>query len=199
MKTKLLFKGPLLTRSGYGEQSRFALRALRAHQDKYDIYLVTTSWGATSWLTEDDDERRWFDNLLHKTIAYTQQNGAFDASLQVTIPGEWEQLAPYNVGYTAGIETTRLSPQWLEKTYVVDKIIVPSEHSKSVFETTSWEGTDQRTNQQVKLTCVKPVDVVSFPVKNIEPEKIDLPFSTDFNFLCVAQWGPRKNVEKTIQ
>ena len=196
---KIIVRGPALSRSGYGEQTRFALRALRAHQDKYDIYLVTIPWGATSWLTEDNEERQWFDSLLHKTIAYTQQNGTFDASLQITIPGEWERLAPYNVGYTAGIETTRLSPQWLEKTYLVDKIIVPSEHSKSVFETTSWEGTDRNTNQQMKLTCVKPVDAVSFPVKNIEPEKIDLSLSTDFNFLCVAQWGPRKNVEKTIQ
>ena len=196
---KIIVRGPALSRSGYGEQTRFALRALRQNQDKYDIYLFTTSWGATSWLTEDDEERRWIDGLLEKTVVYTQQNGTFDVSLQVTIPGEWERMAPYNVGYTAGIETTKLSPQWLEKTYAVDKIIVPSQHSKSVFETTSWEGTDQRTNQQIKLTCVKPVDVVNFPVKEIEPEEIDIDIQTDFNFLCVAQWGPRKNIEKTVE
>jgi glycosyltransferase involved in cell wall biosynthesis len=41
--------------------------------------------------------------------------------------------------------------------------------------------------------------VVNFPVKEIEPEKIDLDIPTDFNFLCVAQWGPRKNLDKTIR
>ena len=31
MKKKVLLKGPLLTRSGYGEQARFALRSLRQY------------------------------------------------------------------------------------------------------------------------------------------------------------------------
>jgi glycosyltransferase involved in cell wall biosynthesis len=196
---KIIVRGPALSRSGYGEQTRFALRALRENQDKYDIYLYTTSWGATSWLTEDNEERRWIDSLLEKTVMYSQQGGHYDVSLQVTIPAEWERLAEYNVGYTAGIETTKVSPLWLEKTYAVDKIIVPSNHSKDVFTTSSWEGTDGRTNQEIKLTCITPIDVVNFPVKEIDPEEIDLDLQTDFNYLCVAQWGPRKNVEKTLE
>jgi len=196
---KIIVRGPALSRSGYGEQTRFALRALRKHQDKFDIYLVPTNWGATSWVTEDDEERRWLDTLIQKTVVYIQQSPAFDISLQVTIPGEFERIAPYNIGYTAGIETTKVSQQWLEKTHLVNKIIVPSEHSKSVFETSSWQRVDPRTNQQVNITCASPVEVVNFPVKNVEPEKIDLKLSTDFNFLCVAQWGIRKNVESTIR
>jgi glycosyltransferase involved in cell wall biosynthesis len=196
---KILVRGPALSRSGYGEQTRFALRALRENQDKFDIYLINTSWGATSWLTEDDEERRWIDSTLQKTILYSQQGGGFDLSLQITIPGEWEPVAPYNVGYTAGIETTKLSSAWLERTNAVDKIIVPSNHSKDVFETSSWAGVDPRTNQEFKLVCTKPVEVVNFPVKQVEPEKIDLQFDSKFNFLCVAQWGPRKNLEKTIE
>ena len=196
---KILVRGPALSRSGYGEQTRFALRALRENQDKFDIYLINTSWGATSWLTEDDEERRWVDSTLQKTILYSQQGGGFDLSLQITIPGEWEPVAPYNVGYTAGIETTKLSSAWLERTNAVDKIIVPSNHSKDVFETSSWAGVDPRTNQEFKLVCTKPVEVVNFPVKQVEPEKIDLQFDSKFNFLCVAQWGPRKNLEKTIE
>lgn len=195
---KILVRGPALSRSGYGEQARFALRALKAHQTEYDIYLINTGWGATSWLTEDDEERTWIDSLLQKTIAYSQTGGTFDISVQVTIPAEFERLAPYNVGYTAGIETTLMSAQWLEKTYVVDKLIVPSQHSKGVIETSSWNGHDKRTNQAFKLTCIKPVDAIAFPVKQIEPEDINLDLDTDFNFLTVAQWGPRKNLEATI-
>lgn len=196
---KILVRGPALSRSGYGEQARFALRALSAHQDAYDIYLINTSWGATSWITEDDEERRWIDSLLQKTIAYAQAGGTYDISVQVTIPAEFERIAPYNVGYTAGIETTLMSAQWLERTRVVDKIIVPSTHSKNVIETSSWNGMDQRTNQHFVLTCTRPVDAVAFPVKDIKPEKIDLDLSTDFNFLAVAQWGPRKNLDATIE
>ena len=195
---KIIVRGPALSRSGYGEQTRFALRSLRSQQDKFDIYLITTGWGATSWITEDNEEREWMDGLIHKTIEYINNKGQFDASLQVTIPSEWERLAPYNIGYTAGIETTKLSPKWVESSFIVDKIIVPSEHSKSVFETTSWTGRDPRTNQEHIVSCQKPVEVVNFPVKTREKDDLDVSFSTKFNFLSVAQWGPRKNIESTI-
>ena len=61
MRKKILLKGPLLTRSGYGEQTRFALRALRSREDLFDIYIQPLIWGATSWISVDDEERRWID------------------------------------------------------------------------------------------------------------------------------------------
>ena len=36
---KILINAPVLSASGYGEMARFALRTLRQHQDKFDIYL----------------------------------------------------------------------------------------------------------------------------------------------------------------
>ena len=35
--------------------------------------------------------------------------GQFDISVQVTIPNEWKNIAPLNIGYTAGIETTKVA------------------------------------------------------------------------------------------
>lgn len=196
---KIIVRGPALSNSGYGEQTRFALRALRQAEEKYDIYLINTSWGTTSWLVDNNEEREWIDSILQKTIAYTQTRRDFDLSLQVTIPAEFEKLAPYNIGYTAGIETTKMSAQWLQKTFVVDKIIVPSTHSKNVMETSNWSYQDPRTNQHGILKCERPVEVVSFPVKQIEPEPLDLKLSTDFNLVAVAQWGARKNLNSTIE
>ena len=49
MKTKILVRAPVLSRSGYGEQSRFALRSLRSREDRFDIYLLNVSWGQTGW------------------------------------------------------------------------------------------------------------------------------------------------------
>ena len=106
MRKKILLKAPLLTRSGYGEQSRFALRALRSREDIYDIYIHPLQWGQTSWITLQDEERDWIDQAIEKTIAHTQNGGTYDISLQVTIPNEWERLAPVNIGYTAGIESS---------------------------------------------------------------------------------------------
>ena len=91
MKTKLLVVGPILTRSGYGEQSRYALRALRSMEDAFDIYVQPLQWGQTGWVPEYDEEKMWIDHLIEKTIAHSQQNGTYDASLQITIPNEWKK------------------------------------------------------------------------------------------------------------
>ena len=73
MKTKILLKGPLLTRSGYGEQTRFAYRALRSRPDLFDVYIQPLSWGNTSWLNERTQERMAIDEIVEKTIGFIQQ------------------------------------------------------------------------------------------------------------------------------
>ena len=56
MKKKVLLVGPVLTRSGYGEQARFALRSLRSREDQFDIYIQPIKWGETSWISNYDEE-----------------------------------------------------------------------------------------------------------------------------------------------
>ena len=114
MKQKIIVNGPVLTRSGYGEQSRFALRALRSREDLFDIYIQPLVWGQTSWISDQSEERQFIDHTIEKTVGYIQQGGKFDMSLQITIPNEFEEMATANVGYTAGIESTAVSAQWLE-------------------------------------------------------------------------------------
>ena len=62
MKKKIFIKGPILSQSGYGEQSRFALRALRSREDLFDIYIQVVPWGKTGWIWEKDEFREWIDN-----------------------------------------------------------------------------------------------------------------------------------------
>jgi glycosyltransferase involved in cell wall biosynthesis len=200
MKKKVLLKGPLLTRSGYGEQTRFALRSLRSREDLFEVFIQPIQWGQTSWASEMDEERVWIDQTIEKTIGYIQQGGQFDISLQVTIPNEFQKLAPVNIGYTAGIETTKVAHQWIQKSNEMDKVIVVSGHSKQVFESTEYQAVNQQTGEQVTLRNQTPIEAVGYPVKTFEtlPELgLDLP--TSFNFLCVAQFGPRKNLHNTIK
>ena len=201
MKKKVLVRAPVLTRSGYGEHSRFVLRALRQHEDKLDIYLYPVAWGQCGWIYEDNEERLWLDSIITKTADYqnqTQGNPQFDMSIQVTIPNEWQPLAPTNIGVTAGIETTKVAPVWLERANMMDRIITISSHSKNVFLGTSYEGHNKETGQQMTLKCNKEISVVHYPVKKFEDTNLNLKLKTDFNFLTVAQWGPRKNLENTI-
>tara|TARA_B100001094_G_C18195434_1_gene810447 strand:+ start:5060 stop:6295 length:1236 start_codon:yes stop_codon:yes gene_type:complete len=200
MKKKIVLRAPVLTRSGYGEQSRFALRALRSREDLFDIYIHPIEWGKTSWVCENDEERQWIDSVVEKTVNYIQNNGTFDLSLQVTIPNEWERIAPYNVGFTAGIETTKVAHEWIQKGNEMDSIIVVSNHSKDTYQDTTYEAVDNRTNERVELKLNVPIAAVNYPVKqydNLTALEIDL--EHEFNFVTVAQMGPRKNLENTIR
>ena len=200
MRKKILVRGPCLTRSGYGEHARFVIRSLRTREDIFDIYIIPVNWGQTGWTAEDNEERKWLDQRIKTTAVYVQQKGQFDISLQITIPNEWEQLAPVNIGVTAGIETTKVAPVWLEKANMMDKIITISEHSKWGFVNTKYQGQNSQTGEPMTLACTKPVEIVHYPVKTYErlPE-LELSLDYDFNFLAVAQQGPRKNLENTIK
>ena len=200
MKKSILLKGPLLTRSGYGEQARFALRSLKSRQDLFDIYIQPINWGMTSWMIEHNEDRTWIDQTIEKTIGYIQSGGRFDYSLQVTIPLEWENLATFNIGYTAGIETNKVAHTWIEKGNFMDKIIVVSSHSKQTYENTIYDAINQATNEKVTLKLDTDITAVNYPVKTFsDSEKLNLKLDYDFNFLCVAQMGPRKNIQNTIK
>ncbi len=203
MKKKLLFKAPVLTRSGYGEQARFALRALRTREDIFDIYVHPLKWGNTSWVTEESEERKWIDQTIEKAIYHAQAGGHYDISVQVTIPNEWENIAPVNIGYTAGIETTKVAPPWLEKGNMMDKIIVVSNHSKNVYKNTSYEAQHNNRSaipgQTFEYKLQTDIDAVNYPVKQYtDLPDLDLELPYDFNFICMAQLGPRKNVFNTV-
>lgn len=200
MKKKIFVRSPCLSQSGYGEQSRFALRALRSKEDIFDIYVQPINWGKTGWLWEDNDFRQWVDEKIEKTQIASSNNTLMpDISLQITIPNEFEKLAPVNIGYTAGIETTHVAPLWLQKGNEMDKILVVSQHAKDTYVNTQATAQDNQGNTfPYKLET--PVEVVHERTVIPTPDSIDaLKLTTDFNFLVVGQYGPRKNMHNTIR
>ena len=52
-------------------------------------------------------------------------------------------MAPVNIGYTAGIETTKVAHEWIQKANEMNRVIVVSNHSKNVFESTTYTATNQ--------------------------------------------------------
>jgi glycosyltransferase involved in cell wall biosynthesis len=200
VKKKILLKAPVLTRSGYGEQSRFALRSLRSRPDLFEIFIQPLQWGQTSWISEEDEECSWINHTIEKTIAFIQHGGAFDASLQVTIPNEWEIMAPINIGFTAGMETTKVAHQWIQKGNEIDKILVVSDHSRDIYRDTVYIATHNQTGQQVEVGLETPIVTTNYPVKDHgEPLDLGIDLDYDFNFLVMAQFGPRKNLPNTVK
>ncbi len=200
MLKKILVKGPALSRSGYGEQTRFAIRALRTRPDLFDIYVFNIPWGRTGHVSDTSEEIQFIKESTLKTQIAVDNRVQFDVSLQVTVPHEFEKIAPVNIGYTAGIETTKVSPEWIQKSNeTTDGLIVVSNHSKKVFEQTKYDAKDQQGNEIKGWGLQVPVEVVNYPVALTEPEEIAIDLKTSVNFLAVAQWGPRKNLENTIK
>ena len=196
MKKKIFVRAPVLSATGYGEQSRFALRALRSREDLFDIYIQPIPWGKSGWIWRSTEEREWIDARIAETqILLSQKKLSPDISLQITIPNEFQKLAPVNIGYTAGIETDRVSPIWLQKGNEMDKILVVSEHAKSTYLKTHVKLSD---NKEYRLET--PIDVVHETTPLSDTEGIP-GFNPrhDFNFLAVSQFGPRKNFENTIK
>jgi len=196
---KVLIRGPILTASGYGVHARTVYRALSKRPDIFQLYVVPTTWGQTGWITEDTEERKELDRIIAETQIAIQNKEQFDISLQVTIPNEWARLAATNIGVTAGIETTKVAPVWIQKGNEMDKIITISNHSKAVLENTVYAAQHPETGQEVKLQLTTPVEVVGYPVKEHEVLDLGIDLAYDFNYLTVCQMGPRKNLGNLIQ
>jgi len=169
-------------------------------EDEFDIHILPTAWGETGWLASNDDERAWMDTQVERAAQHLQAKMPYDMSVQVTIPNEWQRMAAVNIGVTAGIECTKISPVWLEKSNEMDKVITISEHSKHGFLNTIYKAQHPETKQEVELRCTVPVEVAGYPVKTFkEFPDLGIDLEYDFNFLTIAQWGPRKNLQNLIR
>ena len=202
MKKKIFVRGPVLSQSGYGEQARFALRALKSREDLFDIYVQPIPWGQTGWVWEESEFRSWMDSKITVTQILMQQKQLQpDMSLQITIPNEFQKMCPVNIGYTAGIETTKVAPQWLQKgNEEVDKILVVSNHAKSTYENTTAQATNNQTGETIPYKLNTPVDVVWETTPRADPQPInEINLDYDNNFLMISQMGPRKNFSNAIK
>lgn len=195
MKPMMIFIAPVQSRSGYGEHSRDILRAL-FKIDKYDIRVLPIRWGATplNALKNGID-----DDILSKLLFTPQMPRKPDISVQLTVPNEFQQIAEFNIGITAGIETNMCSAPWIEGLNRMNFNIVPSKFVKDVFSGTAYTKNDQATGQVMgKLQTEKPIFVL-FEGANTSiyrkeksiPTQIRLTLNEipeDFLFLFVGHW-----------
>lgn len=202
---KVLLEAPIYTQSGYGEHARFVYRSLVENKN-LDIHINPLNWGRTPWSADISfKEKSMIDNSIKKLgkVIEGNNNGNvtnFDLQIHVGIPNEFQKKAAYSICVTAGIETDRVSDSWLAKTYQgLDKLIVPSQHSKDGFINTAYEIINKENDTKSILQCNSDVVVVPYPVKSVEIEHLDFELDTKFNFLLVGLLGPRKNIEQTIK
>lgn len=197
---------PIDTYSGYGARSRDLVKAIIA-TDKYNVKVLPQMWGNTPWgFINDNQEWRFLSQHIWDQPQLPKQPEVW---MQITIPSEFQPIGKYNIGVTAGIETTLSPGDWIEGCNRMNLVLTSSEHSKKTFIDTVLQKVDQRTNQSLgEAKIEKPIEVLfegvdieiyksldkvdSFPELNNIKEK--------FAFLFVGHWingdlgEDRKNV-----
>jgi len=209
MKPTLVFQAPVSTRSGYGDHARDLLHSLYK-LDKFEIKVISTRWGNTPMdaLNYDNEFHKW---IVDSIIAKVEQKP--DVYMQLTVPNEFQPVGHYNIGITAGIETTHCAIDWIHGCNKMDLIITPSEHAKYSLVQTVYNEQDTNTKQIVRqIKIEKPVEVLfeGFDEKDFGTDEVlhitELDkIKEDFAFLFVGHWlrgdlgEDRKNVGMMIK
>jgi len=191
-KPLLVYQAPVFTRSGYGDHARDILRSL-FKMDKYDIKIVPTRWGNTPQnQIKPDSElgKKVFPNII------TKLDRKPDIFMQMSVANEFEPKGNYNIGITAGVETTIIPKEFIDGSNKMDLIIVPSVFTKNIMLQTAYQEKNKETGQVVnEYRITKPVEVL-FEGVDLErylpsDSNVDIlgdVLETDFNFLYVGHW-----------
>lgn len=201
----LIISAPVDTYSGYGARARDIVLAL-LKLDKYDVQILAQRWGNTRTGYLKDHKLAAIKSRIVPQIASKPQ-----IWIQLTVPNEFQAVGEYNIGMTAGMETTLVAPQWIDGMNKMDVNFVSSIHSKDVFERTSFDMKNKKTNQlerQVKLE--KPIEVLleGADLTKYLPAKSSIDLSEvkeSFAYLVCGHWmqgsmgHDRKNIAYTIK
>ena len=190
MKPTLVFQGPIFTRSGYGDHCRDLMKSLRK-MDKYDIKIIPLRWGNTPQNQVDGESEfgRW---MLERVISGIEQKP--DVFMQVSVANEFEPKGHYNIGVTAGVETTIAPKDFIDGSNKMDLILVPSEFTKQNLGGTVYQQKDQATGEIVgEIKTTTPIEVLFEGVDTEIFSKgtgndVLANVKEDFCFLIVGHW-----------
>ena len=197
MRPLVLVTAPVATRSGYGSHSRDIVHSL-IDMDKFDIKIMSVRWGNCSMnaLDEHDErDKKIIDRLMTEPRLPRQP----DIHFHIVVPNEFMVNAKYNIGITAGIESTVVHQTWLEGANRMDLLLVPSNFTKQGFINTTFQRVDQQTGQKgPDLRLEKAIEVL-FEGADLNIYKKTNEFSPElvsefeqipekFNFLYTGHW-----------
>ncbi len=189
-KPTLVFQGPIFTRSGYGDHCRDLIKSLYK-MDKFDIKLIPLRWGNTPQ-NQVDPSTEFGQKMLSQVIG--QIDVQPDVFIQVSVANEFEPKGKFNIGITAGVETTICPKDFIDGSNKMDLIIVPSNFTKGNVGGTVYQQKNQETGQIVgEIRTTKPIEVLFEGVDTEVFSKgngkdILENVKEDFNFLIVGHW-----------
>jgi hypothetical protein len=159
--------------------------------DKYDIKIIPLRWGNTPQNNVDgeSDFGRW---MLERVI--TEVSDKPDIFIQVSVANEFSAKGGYNIGITAGVETTICPKDFIDGCNNMDLIIVPSNFTRQNIGGTVYQQKDNETGEIVgEIKVTKPIEVLFEGVdteifsKGSGKDVLEN-VKEDFNFLIVGHW-----------
>jgi hypothetical protein len=202
-KSVFVISCPIDTYSGYGARSRDIVKAI-IELDKYDVKILPQRWGSTPrGFIKDNPE---WEFLLKHILNNPQLPAQPEIWMQITVPNEFQPMGKFNIGCTAGIESTIAPGDWIEGCSRMNLILGSSEHTIKILKESRFEKRDQQSQQVIGRIEWNGDSEVMFEGANTEvykPVKSDFDLSSikeDFAYLFVGHWMPghvgedRKNV-----
>jgi len=195
-KPVCVLQSPIWTRSGYGDWALAVAKSLLRY-GKFELHLAPTVWGACSKKNLDaeinDPEGK---ELLGRILRGPLQKQP-EVFIQMTIPNEFASPAKFNIGMTAGIETTVPRAEWIEGLNRMNVNFVTSQHAKDVFMGANYTKKNPNgTSEELKVKT--PMEVLFWGADTKIYRKTDEKVATveetlktipeTFAFLFVGQW-----------
>lgn len=195
IKPVCVLQGPIASRSGYGDHC-FQIATALINSGKFDVKIIPMRWGVCPNTMLDDETRPMVKEVKSKLLTsnLTAQPELF---IQVSIPNEFQPKGKYNIGVTAGIESTIPKAEWMEGVNRMDLVIVPSNFSKEGFVKAGYEKKHEN-GMTEKIVLKKPIEVAFEGIdttvykKTSEPnQEIDTALDSipeEFCYLFVGHW-----------
>ena len=217
MKNTFYVSCPIDTYSGYGARSRDFVKALIS-LNKYEVKVLPQRWGNTPFgFIDNNPEWEFMRSYVLWNTPMGQVPEQPDIWCQITVPNEFQPIGKYNIGVTAGIETTLCDATWIEGMNRMNLNLVSSNHSKQVFDISKYFKDDQRTGKRIGEVVINKSPEVLFEGANLDIYKPIKEFKNktlykdlnsipeNFAFLVVGHWmqgemgEDRKNIGLTLK
>ena len=209
-KPEFIISCPIDCYAGYGARSRDIAKAV-IELDKYDVKILAQKWGNTPWGFIDDHPEQEF---LNKHLFQPEPNKQYpkpDIWVQITIPNEYQPQGNYNIGITAGIESTLCPAEWIEGCNRMNLVLGSSKHTLDVLKHSKFQKNDKQTNQVIgNIELTTPTEILfegfnqDIYKKNV-PIGLQLEVREEFCYLFLGHWiqgdfgHDRKNIGLLIK
>ena len=197
MKPLVLVTAPVGTRSGYGSHSRDICRSL-IDMDRFDVKIWPVRWGSTpqNALSEQNPQDK---PIIERILDNPNMERQPDIHFHIVVPNEFQAVGKYNIGITAGLETTVCPPVWIEGLNKMNLSLVPANFIKDSLSNTVFDKHNEKTKEKIgEVRCNTPIEVlfegadieIYKPTKEFSKDLVDelKSIKEDFCFLFVGHW-----------